>query len=151
MRDIFESRLWKIEHKLAGHIKISNRVLHGVDHWREVALLAGKIANDSGADVESAMVAGFLHDVGRTNEFYDPAHGRESARIAKPLIEQYYPHIDADKVCDAIARHADGMITDDPVEGSLWDADRLALRRIGLTIREDLLSTDAGKRILREQ
>jgi len=141
--------LEQIEKTFEGHIQYCKSALHGISHLRQVSLLAGKIASASGADVESAMVAGFLHDAGRTDDFGGNQHALDSAILARPLLIRLYPHIDADLVCYAIARHADGMTTDDPLIGSLWDADRLELKRIGRYVREDLLSTAEGKRIFR--
>ena len=57
--------LSRIEAKLRGRLRYYDSELHGLSHLREVALLAGKIAAESGVDVETAMVAGFLHDCGR--------------------------------------------------------------------------------------
>ena len=63
----FEHYLQWIETKIGGcvHYKSSN---HGISHLREVALLAGRIAAESGADVETAMIAAFLHDIGRGDD-----------------------------------------------------------------------------------
>ena len=124
--------------------------LHGIVHLREVALLAGYIAAQSGAEVEAAMVAGFLHDCGRMNDGGGNRHAHDSERLARPILQKLFPHLDADRICEAIRRHADGQVTDDPIAGAAWDADRLTLERLGYQVREDLLSTSAGKRLARE-
>ena len=112
-------------------------------------MLAGQIAGDSGVDVESAMVMGLLHDCGRMDDGGGNAHALESARLARPLLRELFPNLDAELICMAIATHADGLTTDDPLVGSLWDADRLTLTRLGRSVREGLLSTAAARRILR--
>jgi putative nucleotidyltransferase with HDIG domain len=120
-----------------------------LSHLREVAILAGRIAAESDVDVETAMVAGFLHDCGRMNDGGGNVHAIDSATLTRPLLTQLFPHLDTEKVCQAIAAHADGSTTDDLLVGALWDADRLTLERLGRTVREDLLSTPASKRILK--
>ena len=141
----------QIEAKLSGRLRYYDSELHGLSHLREVALLAGRIAAESGVDVETAVVMGFLHDCGRTNDGGGNGHAIDSAKLARPLLKQLFPHLDADRACRAIAGHADGSTTDDLLVGSLWDADRLTLERLGRTVREDLLSTPAAKRMLRER
>ena len=137
-----------IEAKLDGKLRYYHSELHGLSHLREVALWAGRIAVESGVDVESAMVAGLLHDCGRMNDDGGNMHAIDSAELARPLIKQIYPHLDADRICQAIVAHADGTTTTDPLAGALWDADRLTLERLGETVREDLLSTPVAKRML---
>ena len=143
--------LSRIEARLSNKLRYYDSELHGLSHLREVALLAGRIAAESGVDVETVVVMGFLHDCGRMNDGGGNDHAIDSARLARPLLRQLFPHLDADKVCQAIAAHADGGTTDDLLVGALWDADRLTLERLGRTVREDLLSTPAAKRMLKER
>lgn len=111
-------------------------------------MLAGWIAQRSEADVEAAMVAGFLHDCGRVDDGGGNRHAHDSATIARRLLPRTFAHLPIGRICEAIARHADGQITDDPLAGALWDADRLTLTRLGRDVREDLLSTEPGRRLL---
>jgi putative nucleotidyltransferase with HDIG domain len=141
----------RVEAELSGKLRYHDSELHGLSHLREVALLAGRIAAESGVDVETAVVMGFLHDCGRMNDGGGNGHAIDSAQLARPLLRQWFQHIDADRVCKAIAAHADGGTTDDLLVGALWDADRLTLERLGRTVREDLLSTPAAKRMLKER
>jgi putative nucleotidyltransferase with HDIG domain len=143
--------LSRIETRLSGKLQYYDSELHGLSHLQEVAILAGKIAAESGVDVETAMVAGFLHDCGRIDDGGGNVHAIDSAKQARPLLTKLFPHLDADRVCQAIAAHADGLTTDDLLVGALWDADRLTLERLGRTVREDLLSTPAAKRMLKEE
>ena len=126
-------------------------VLHGISHLRRVAILSGRLANAVGEDVESAIVMGFLHDCARRNDKNDIDHARDSEVLARGLIERFYSHLDVDRICEAIAGHADGDVTSDPFTGCLWDADRLELKRIGRTIDLDLLSTKVAKRLARRR
>ena len=119
--------LQEVESRLAGRLEYFDSYLHGLGHLREVAMLAGQIAAESGADAETAMVAGFLHDCARVNDGGGNPHALDSARIARTLVKELWPHLDADKICHAIAAHANGMISNDPIVGAVWDADRLTL------------------------
>ncbi len=123
--------------------------LHGLQHLREVAYLAGRIALEMGTDIESAMVAGFLHDCARVDDLGGNEHAHDSAKMARPIIKEEFPLLDADAICDAIYRHADGETSTDPLAGALWDADRLTLQRLGHNVRTKLLSTEPGKKMAR--
>ena len=140
-----------MEAKCDGRIAYYDSSLHGIGHLREVALLAGEIAAKMGQDVEAAMVAGFLHDCGRVDDASGRQHAIDSAGIARPVLKECFPHLDADSICDAIARHADGEISEDPIAGALWDADRLTLTRLYKEVREQLLSTPVAKEMLRKR
>jgi len=123
--------------------------LHGLSHLRRVAILSGRLASATGEDVEAAVVMGFLHDGARTDDKGGNGHAHDSAVLARQLLKMFYPHLEADRICDAIARHADGEVTGDTLTACLWDADRLELKRIGRTIDLDLLSTRVAKRLAR--
>ena len=143
--------LAEIETRLAGWIEYYDSDLHGIGHLREVALLAGQIAAEADIDVEAAMVAGFLHDCARVDDGGGNWHALSSAQLARPLLEQYFPRLDAEKICCAIAAHADGTTSTDPLVGALWDADRLTLTRLMRPVSLSLLSTDAGRRLAGER
>jgi len=61
----------------------------------------------------------------------------------------FYPRLDAARLCDAIARHADGETTEDMPAACVWDADRLELRRLDIEVDPDLLSTETARRLIR--
>ncbi len=141
----------RAEELLAPFCTCRGLVLHGVSHLRRVAILSGRLANAVGEDVESAVVMGFLHDCARKDDGNDTEHGHESAFLARGLIDRFYPHLDVNRICEAIAGHADGEVTTDPLTACLWDADRLELKRIGRTVDPDLLSTVVAKRLVRRR
>ncbi len=141
----------RVENLLAPFCTCGGLVLHGISHLRRVAILSGRLANAVGEDVESAVVMGFLHDCARRNDKNDIDHARDSEVLARGLIERFYSHLDVDRICEAIAGHADGEVTSDPFTGCLWDADRMELKRIGRTIDLDLLSTKVAKRLVRRR
>ena len=140
--------LQDIEVKCQGRLRYYGSDLHGLDHLREVALLAGHIAAEMGSDVEASMVAGFLHDCGRMNDGGGNQHAHDSAKLAEPILAECFLNLDAPAILEAIRLHADGLTTDDPIAGALWDADRLTLIRLGMKVRPELLSTSAARRML---
>lgn len=148
--DDLRLRLATIEATCGEDLTYYDSWLHGISHLREVALIAGWIAGEMGEDVEAAMVAGFLHDCGRVDDGGGNRHAHDSERLARPILQKHFPHLDTDRICDAIRRHADGEVTDDPIAGALWDADRLTLERLDRRIEEDRLSTSEGKRLARK-
>ena len=114
--------------------------VHGLEHLRRVALSAGVLAKQVGADVESCVVGGFLHDCARTGDESGTAHALHSAIQARVILDKHYPHLDAYTILFAIQFHADGKTTGDPITACIWDADRLDLQRLGRTIDKNLLS-----------
>ncbi|HPB62000.1 MAG TPA: HD domain-containing protein [Rectinema sp.] len=134
----------EIESKLQGKVRYYKSTIHGISHLRAVSLLAGELAPPEFK--KAAMIAGFLHDIGRKNDFGGRQHAVDSAIIARPLITSIWPEVDIEKICYAIEHHADGLTTDDPLIGAIWDADRITLSRLGRKINTSLLSTEAAKK-----
>ncbi len=128
-----------------GYVQFMHSSIHGVNHWRAVALLAGVIAHCEGVCVESAVVSGYLHDCGRRDDGEDPNHPDSSADLADRVLRRWYGHLDRAQICAAIREHASGTISNDPQCGALWDADRLTLDRLGYDIDPGLLSTCSGR------
>lgn len=127
--------------------------LHGVGHLRKVARLAGLIAMREAHDrctVRSAVVAGFLHDIGRVHDGHDPEHGRRSGGLARTVLAERFSTLPAGPILVAIEGHADGRVSAEPVAAALWDADRLTLGRAGITPRLDFFSTAAGRDLARQ-
>ena len=140
-------RLAAIETACGNGLVYYDSWLHGLAHLREVALLAGWIAREVGENVEEAMVAGFLHDCGRQDDGSGNQHAIDSEQLARPILLERFPHLDVKCLCQAIRYHADGQVTDDPLIGAVWDADRLTLERLGYEVDVERLSTSAGKQL----
>jgi molybdenum cofactor biosynthesis enzyme MoaA len=91
-----------------------------------------------------------LHDIGRIDDNdRKREHALKGSLIAKSILKKYFREygIDHEKIIYAIKHHSDGTISDDPLIGTIWDADRLDLGRIGVKINPTLLSTAAAKKI----
>ena len=137
----------QVETRCAPFCICQNLGIHGIPHLRRVSFIAGRIANFYGENVESAVVAGFLHDCARTDDGGGKRHAYDSAVLAKRVLAQFYPHLDSARICKCIELHTDGKITTDRLLGSVWDADRLDLSRLGYKIIPELLSTDTARRL----
>jgi uncharacterized protein len=125
--------------------------LHGSDHWQRVERNALDLApHTPGVDVLIVRLFAVLHDSNRHNESWDPEHGARAADWARELNEsaKLFRLDDArlDLLCDAMARHDKGQVSDDPTIGTCWDADRLDLPRVGIRPATRFMSTLEGKR-----
>ena len=89
-----------------------------------------------------------LHDVGRKSDKPDYLHAKRSVGIAKRLIKRHWPGIPTDRVLYAIEHHNRNRISNDPVIGIIWDADRLDLVRFGYSIDKRLLSTVVARQLI---
>ena len=105
-----------------------------LEHSVRVANLCREIARKEGMDVETAVIAGLLHDVGYGQDFPDDYdwndHGRDGARIARPFLESL--ELDGQTVndiCYAIAIHVDDKADFEghrcPFTETIGDADNI--------------------------
>lgn len=82
----------------------------------------------------------------RENDGRDPEHGPRAAALARELAADGLLPVELDTLVEACELHADGLVTDDPVVGACWDADRLDLWRVGQIVDPSLLSTTEARR-----
>ena len=110
--------------------------VHGPSHWARVASYGRMIAEEvTGVDLAVVGHFALFHDAMRQTEGDDPGHGARGAGLAdslQPRLSLSDPEMAL--LLDACVRHTDGEITDDPTLGACWDADRLNLGRVGVTI-----------------
>lgn len=114
-------------HKLLGKLKF--RTSYGqnqLQHTKEVAIIAGTIAAEIGADVEFCKRAGLLHDIGKAvSHEVEGAHHQISADIARKYGE-------SEKMINAILSHHEGITTPQSVEAFiLAAADAISASRPG--------------------
>ena len=88
----------EIESKLQGKVRYYKSTIHGISHLRAVSLLAGELAPPEFK--KAAMIAGFLHDIGRKNDFGGRQHAVDSdlklaeAERKKPRFRHSYSFYD---------------------------------------------------------
>ena len=123
--------------------------LHGELHWQRVAHSGVELARLSGGDPLVAFCFGLVHDAMRENDGHDPGHGPRAAALMRELAGEGLLPLEAEALealVLACALHADGRVTDDPIIGACWDADRLDLWRVGHVVDPELLSTAEARR-----
>lgn len=131
---------------------IYNSLYHGYTHWRQVELNALKLADEYMSVNRKILTCfAYLHDCMRFDEGFDPEHGKRGRDYVKllPLSLFDIDNKDIELLLYAIEHHNSGKVSDDITVGICWDADRLDLIRFGLSVNENLLSTEAAKRICR--
>lgn len=136
--------LWEI---FAGYT-LSLDGIHGPRHWGRVLENGRKLAAAIGADIEVVELFAILHDARRENEGHDPDHGRRGAMLARELQAQGLLSLGGERLellCHACALHTDGLTDGDPTVQACWDADRLDLPRVGITVRASRLCTPAAR------
>lgn len=139
LKECFENCAFFREHPADGEYRLQ--------HSYRVAHAAGEIARREGLDEEGLVIGGLLHDVGYSQPFQSEGdwlrHGRVSAQIARPFLEQLDLTPDqVQEICYGIAIHVDGK-ADFPGEktpfalsiGDADDVDRFDAYRIYDTMR----------------
>jgi len=125
----------------------SRRGIHGDSHWRRVAEAGLHIADAEGVDRHAVLLFAILHDCRRENDGHDPGHGPRAAALARATGHEALgvsPPV-LERLAHAMHHHTDGLLTDDPLVGACWDADRLDLPRVGITTNPEFLSTTTGR------
>jgi len=101
----------------------------------------------SSGDPLVAFCFGLLHDAMRESDGFDPGHGPRAAALARELAaEGLLAGVQLDALVESCELHADGLVSEDPVVGACWDADRLDLWRVGKVVDPSLLSTGEARR-----
>ena len=121
--------------------------IHGHAHWRRVAENGLFVAHREGADPHAVLLFAILHDCRRENDNHDPEHGPRAAALAEAMGHEPLG-IDADTLATlahAMRHHDRGQVSDHPLVGTCWDADRLDLPRVGITPNPVLMSTASGR------
>lgn len=116
--------------------------LDGLTHIGHVVhfgqLIAERACPQKMVDV---LLGCYLHDIGRGRNPPKMTHGDAGAPIARRILQTHFPDSDIEKIVSAVQFHDRGRTTSDVVIGSIWDADRLSLYRIGKTPDPARLST----------
>ena len=134
---------------LSAIFELDLRSVHGPAHWMRVRANGLKLARHTGANPRIVELFSVFHDSCRENDWTDPDHGPRAAALA-----EYFFYEEKMLLCSedelqlliyACGGHTYGGISDDPTIGTCWDADRLDLPRVGITVDPNLLCTDAAK------
>jgi uncharacterized protein len=123
--------------------------IHGVSHWARVEVFGLRLAEETGADQFVVSLFALFHDSCRRSEGRDPGHGPRGAVLAGELLRQcdQISPLQMDQLRRACELHTYGTprsVTDITVL-TCWDADRLDLRRVGVTPDPVLLCTEPAR------
>jgi uncharacterized protein len=112
---------------------------HGIDHWDRVHANGLKLCKYFNADPEVIRYFAYLHDSCRSNEDMDPKHGPRAAKF----IDELRDDIDLDdsqvrllkRACSGHTHANSGIQAGlDDTLACCWNADRLDIERVGLTL-----------------
>lgn len=101
--------------------------LKAVDHLNGVAMAAAYLAERRGEDPELAAIAGLLHDMYAYTAGTYEDHAHRGAELARRILKEIgvTDEAETEKICSAIYHHDDKLVTDDPFDEILKDADVL--------------------------
>jgi len=120
--------------------------LHGIHHWGRVAENGIRLASHTGANQKVVVCFALFHDLKRSNESLDPAHGAraaQSVRLVKSRLKLTADEVSL--VLEACSGHSNKVRHSDPTIGTCWDSDRMDLARIGIRPDRSYLSTSPPK------
>ena len=129
---------------------------HGTYHWHMVERWGSRLASLNRLGREAPIVVvlfALLHDSQRMSDGDDPEHGQRAAAYAREQRGKLFHLGDVlfEKLEIALAEHSMGKVTDDPIIGTCWDADRLQRVTVGVKPDERYMSTPKGKRLCAEK
>lgn len=133
-----------------GQFRLDWAGIHGAGHWARVRRNGLKLAEVEGASPRVVEYFAFTHDLCRHDDFMDPAHGRRAARLARKLNGRLF-HLEDDELellTEACSYHSEGFTKADITVQCCWDADRLDLTRLGITVDPRRLCTRTARKML---
>ena len=138
--------LWRY---VVAQIHVSERSVHGPDHWRRVERNGLVLSERTGADVTVVRLFALFHDSCRVNDCWDDGHGARGAEFARSLRGSFFdlPDDQFELLHHACTWHTDEVHHSDPTIGTCWDADRLDLGRVGAIPDAHFMSTSFGREI----
>ena len=103
----------------------SDKRTGAISHLYGVSLAATMIAKKRGLDPEIAAMAAMLHDLHayKTGSYDDHAH--KGSELARKILGELNltDEAETDMICSAIYHHDDKLVTDEPMDEVLKDAD----------------------------
>ena len=132
---------------LKQHYELDWYGLHGYYHWVRVRENGLRLAQINGANAKVVELFAFTHDIRRLSDGADPQHG---PRASKFIRSQMFNRLDLTKIelnilCEACETHTGGIRHHDLTVKTCWDADRLDLKRAGITPNPLFLNTPEAR------
>ena len=115
----------------AGGSTLPEQGYHSLAHLLEVAHLGARLALREGVNPIPVALFGLLHDATRMDAEPESSHAKAAVALFDLMLMSDIRYLllprDADRVRAAIAGHASGERSQDPLVGVCWDADRARL------------------------
>lgn len=132
---------------LKQHYQLDWYGLHGFYHWLRVRENGLRLAQINGANAKVVELFAFTHDICRLSDGADPQHGLRASQFIRSHMLN---HLDLtanelDILCVACETHTGGIRHHDLTVRTCWDADRLDLKRAGITPNPVLLNTPEAR------
>ena len=121
---------------------------HGPDHWQRVRHNGLLLAEMTGANPRVIELFAYFHDSCRDTDGWDIEHGPRGAELALSYYaDGLLPASEAelDLLVTACRGHTVERTHADATIATCWDADRLDLPRVGITVDPQYLCTDAAR------
>lgn len=134
--------------------RIIDSALHGLAHWRQVESNGRLLAPATGADATVVRLFALFHDCQRRNDGSDVGHGPRGAAFAERCFAKgLLPGITREQF--ARLHHACTFHTTEPRSGdatidTCYDADRLDLGRVGISLAPARMATLPGAELARK-
>ena len=139
----------KLFEEITAQFQLDIHSVHGPAHWMRVRKNGLYLAEHTGANKKVVELFALFHDSCRFDDWADPDHGPRAADLA-----EYYFYEQKMLPCSeeelqllttACEGHTYGGESDEPTIGTCWDADRLDLPRVGITVDPNRLCTQKAK------
>ncbi|MDX2470608.1 MAG: hypothetical protein QNL04_08530 [SAR324 cluster bacterium] len=117
---------------------------HGLNHWLRVMYFGVKIAQQRSINMNFVILFALIHDSQRQEGWEDEEHGLRAAESLTnfPWLQDYITHEELEKLFFAIMFHNKGITSKDQLIQTCWDADRLDLPRVGISLDPEYFSQD---------
>jgi uncharacterized protein len=118
-----------------------------VVHWARVLENGLRVAEAVGANRTVVTLFAAFHDARRVNDHIDPGHGRRGGALAREMRAKWLDlsNEEMDLLDYACSQHTEGLTEADPTVQACWDADRLDLPRVFITVRPKRLCTSVAR------
>ena len=130
----------------ATRFALDQRSPHSPAHWMRVRANGLLLSSITGADKLVVEYFALLHDSCRLNDWEDPEHGPRAAEFATQLFDAgFLPNLTSPQLHQLVTAcqgHTYEHSHEDITIATCWDADRLDLPRVGITVDPLRLATN---------